>query len=152
MWNYLHLIDIFFIDKTRIPSKVCASLMDTIALNTCALCTGINGPLVYELFTWANNVWGLINLFCSSPVYLHGLTLIPVWICYHIHYKVWDEITYSYLFNGAAVVVKEWISNSNPTLYQAGDYLSMLGLKLIHFSRRNHRCPGFACHWHLLIN
>ena len=26
--------------------------------------------------------------------YLHGLTLIPAWISYHIPDKVWDEITY----------------------------------------------------------
>ena len=34
------------------------------------------------------------------------LTLIPVWICNHTHYKVWDEITYPFLnFNGATVEV-----------------------------------------------
>ena len=41
-----------------------------------------------------------------DPFYLHGLTLIPAWIWNHIHYKVWDEITYLFLnFNGATVEV-----------------------------------------------
>ena len=41
-----------------------------------------------------------------SPFYYHGLTLIPAWICNHIHYKMWDEITYQFLnFNGATVEV-----------------------------------------------
>ena len=36
---------------------------------------------------------------CNSrgPFNLHGLTLIPAWICNHIHYKVWDEIIYPLL-------------------------------------------------------
>ena len=42
----------------------------------------------------------------SSPFYLHGLTLIPAWICNHIQYKVWDEITYPFLnLNGCTVEV-----------------------------------------------
>ena len=42
----------------------------------------------------------------SGPFYLHGLTLIPAWICNYIHYNVWDEITYPFLnFNGATVEV-----------------------------------------------
>ena len=41
-----------------------------------------------------------------APFHLHGLTLIPAWISNYIHYKVWDEITYSFLnFNGATVEV-----------------------------------------------
>ena len=41
-----------------------------------------------------------------GPFYLHGLTLIPVWISNHTHYKVWDEITYPFInFNGATVEV-----------------------------------------------
>ena len=41
-----------------------------------------------------------------SLFYLHGLTLIPAWISNHIHYKVWDEITYPFLnFNGCTVEV-----------------------------------------------
>ena len=38
--------------------------------------------------------------------YLHGLTLIPVWISNYIHYKLWDEITYPFLnFNSCTVEV-----------------------------------------------
>ena len=41
-----------------------------------------------------------------GPFYKHGLTLIPAWIGNHMHYKVWDEITYPFLnFNGATVEV-----------------------------------------------
>ena len=41
-----------------------------------------------------------------GPFYQHGLTLIPAWISNHIHYKVWDEITYPFLnFNGASIEV-----------------------------------------------
>ena len=31
-----------------------------------------------------------------DPFYKHGLILIPAWICNHIHYKVWDWITYPF--------------------------------------------------------
>ena len=66
--------------------------------------------------------------------FLNGLTLIPAWISNYIHYETWDEITYpSPNFNGCTVEVWEWISN---TLYQACDYLSLLGLKLIRVSER----------------
>ena len=41
----------------------------------------------------------------SGPFYLLGLTLIPAWISNHMHYKVWDEITYPFLnFNGATML------------------------------------------------
>ena len=37
------------------------------------------------------------------------------WIIKHIHYKIWNEITYPFTyFNGATVEVCEWISNSIP--------------------------------------
>ena len=42
----------------------------------------------------------------SGPFYKHGLTLIPAWISNHIHFKMWNEITYPFLnFNGATVEV-----------------------------------------------
>ena len=42
----------------------------------------------------------------SSPFYQHGLTLVPAWISYHMHSKVWDGITYPFLnFNGCTVEV-----------------------------------------------
>ena len=49
----------------------------------------------------------------GSP-FLTWLTLILEWISNHIHYKVWNEITYMYPFpnfHGATVEVWEWISN-----------------------------------------
>ena len=33
---------------------------------------------------------------CLGHFYLHGLSLIPVWIRNYIHYNVWDEITYQF--------------------------------------------------------
>ena len=58
---------------------------------------------------------------------MRGLTLIPAWISNHIRYKVWDEITYPFLnFNGVF----------HPILYKVCNYLSMLGLKLNHVSKR----------------
>ena len=66
-----------------------------------------------------------------DPFYLHGSTLIPIWISNYLHYKVWDKITHVFLnFNGC-------------TLYWA-HYLSILGLKLIHLSNSGHsRAAGF---------
>ena len=53
----------------------------------------------------------------SSPFYWHGLTLIPAWICNHIHYKLWDEIAYPFLnFYGSTVKIKKWMSNFTHTL------------------------------------
>ena len=58
---------------------------------------------------------------------------------------MWDEITYPFLnFNGATV---EITYQFHLTLYQACDYLSMLGLKLNHVSKRGpwsfkHKIPS----------
>ena len=50
---------------------------------------------------------------------------------------MWDEIIYPFLnFNGATVEVWKWDKKFHLTLYQASDYLSMLGLKLNHVSIR----------------
>ena len=52
----------------------------------------------------------------SGPFYKHGLTLIPAWISYYIHYNVWGEIIYAFLnFNGCIVEVWEWMSNAPHT-------------------------------------
>ena len=66
-----------------------------------------------------------------GPLLLHGLTLVPAWISNCFHYKVWDEITYPFL-NFNVTMDKKF----HPTLYRACDYLSMLGLKLNHVSKR----------------
>ena len=74
----------------------------------------------------------------SSPFYKHDLTLIPACISNHTPSKVWDRITYPFLnFNGCTVEVYEWISNFIP--HFGCNYLSMLGLKLIHVSKRGPR-------------
>ena len=47
-----------------------------------------------------------------APFYKHGLTSIPAWISKHIHYEVWNEITYPFCnFKGATIEVWEWISD-----------------------------------------
>ena len=56
---------------------------------------------------------------------------LPAWISNYTDYKMCDEITYPFPnFNGCTVEVWKWISNFIP--HFACDYLSMLGLKLIH--------------------
>ena len=54
--------------------------------------------------------------------------------------KAWDEIIYPFKnFDGCTIDVLEWISNFHPTLNNGCDYLSMLGLKLNHVSKRGPR-------------
>ena len=75
-----------------------------------------------------------------SPFYKHDKTLIPAWISNCIHYKVWDEITYSFPnFNGWSRWSLGMEKLFHPTPYWACDYLSMLCLKLIHVSKRGLR-------------
>ena len=60
--------------------------------------------------------------------------------------KVWDKIIYPFPnCNGATVEVLEWDRWFHPTLYNGCNYLSMLGLKLNHVSKRGPRCPST---WH----
>ena len=57
-----------------------------------------------------------------------------------IHYKVWDEITYSFLnCNGAAVEVLEWISNFI-SHFIWNVIIIHSGLKLNHVSKRGPWC------------
>ena len=71
-----------------------------------------------------------------GPLLLTWLKFNPS-VSNYIKYKAWDDITYPFPnFNGATVEVWEWINNIHPILYWACDYLSMMGLKLIHVSRR----------------
>ena len=66
------------------------------------------------------------------PLLLTWINFDPEWISNYIHYNVWDEITYPFLnFNGQTIDVRNGQVISS-TLYQACDYLSMLGLKLNH--------------------
>ena len=59
----------------------------------------------------------ILKIHCPSTIsdtfYQNGLTLIPAWICNHIHFKEWDEIIYPFLnFSGATIEVWEQILNN----------------------------------------
>ena len=63
-------------------------------------------------------------------------TFIPAGISNHMSSQVWDQITYPFPnFNGITEVW-EWISNFTPQFYNGCNYLSILGSKLIHVSKR----------------
>ena len=82
--------------------------------------------LVQEQFSLARVLLG--------PFYQRGLS--PAWISNHTPVKVWGEITYPFpSFNGANVEVWEWSWISNFILHFIMDVI-MLGLKLIHVSKR----------------
>ena len=74
-----------------------------------------------------------------------GFQLRPAWISNHVHIKLCVEIIYSFPnFNGCTVDDWEYF---HPIHYDRYNYLSMLGLMLIHVSERvlghnNTRCPG----------
>ena len=79
-----------------------------------------------------------------GPFYQDGLTLIPA----HISNQVCDEITYPFPnMNGCTVEAWEWTSNFVPhflgmdkwylpTLLNGCNYLSTMGIELIHVSKR----------------
>ena len=74
----------------------------------------------YSTVRWLRCLWNssLINMIFVNtrcPFYLHGLTLTPAWISYHIHHKMWNEITYPFPnFNGATIELWEWVNNFIP--------------------------------------
>ena len=83
--------------------------------------------------------------FIWGSFYFQDIISLPTGISNRIHYKVWDEITYTFPnFNGTAVEVWEWVSNFvcermgilTPRVYWTLDYISMLGLKLIHIGKK----------------
>ena len=76
-----------------------------ISINLTPLCTpmSIADNKVFSCLSWSHITF-------KWPVTPFTKTLIPSWRSNYIHYKVWDEITYSF-FNGATVSVWEWISN-----------------------------------------
>ena len=62
--------------------------------------------------------------------------MFPAWISIYNQYKAQVEITYHFPnINGAAVEVQNGLVISPHTLCWACDYLSMLGLKLIHVNK-----------------
>ena len=69
------------------------------------------------------------------------LALIPAWVNNYTHYTVWDEITYPFPnFNGSTIEVWEWISNFIlQSIVHVITYLHLIGLKLIHISKRSPR-------------
>ena len=75
-----------------------------------------------------------------GPFNTHGLTVIPAWIGKHMPREMWYEITYPFPnFNGCAVEVgnDKWF---HPTLFDGCNWLTMLRLKIIHFSERGPWC------------
>ena len=82
---------------------------------------------------------GLSIFIKDYPALLGSLLLTQinflVWISNHTPNKVWDKIIHPFPnFNGCTVKVWEWISNVIPQFIK--DYLSLLGFKLIHVSKR----------------
>ena len=73
-----------------------------------------------------------------GPFYWHGLILSPAQISNQSIIMCRMKIIYPFPnFRGASIEVWEWISNFiDAKLYWACDYLSVLGLNLIHSKRR----------------
>ena len=76
----------------------------------------------------APSLWDLDTVIYRYHNYSAG---IPAGTTNCIYFKVWDEITYPFPnFNGCRYF--------HITLYNVCNYFSMLGLKLIHVSKRGH--------------
>ena len=87
--------------------------------------------------------------------YLHGLTLFPALIAYHIPTKIWDGITYPFPnFNSCTIDVWEWISDF-VTLYNGCNDFSLLVLHLINISKMVPHCDWYYIYmqglfyWHM---
>ena len=107
-----------------------------------------NGEIVvyWQLFSDISSRCLLALKPASGPFYKHALPLIPALISNYIRYKVWDEISYPITnFNGRTVEVGEWISKFVPHFTWECDYLSTLGLKLIHVSKNGPRRYFVLC-------
>ena len=95
----------------------------------------LNKMLMEEFFLGSMVVNTVSPLHTRGPSYLHRLTLILACIRIYIHYKKWDTIIHSQTSK-----VHRWSLEKDkwfhPTLYWACGYLSMLGLRLIHISKR----------------
>ena len=73
---------------------------------------------------------------CPPGAPFTNLWINTAWINKHIHYKVWNEITYQFPnVNDATVEVWEWISNSIPGHVSS----SMPELKLIRVSKMGYK-------------
>ena len=93
------------------------------------------------------NMWHIEADTSCSHFYLHGLTLIPAWISNYMPSNVWGEIAYPFLNVNGCTRMDKWFQ---PTLHNGCNYLSMLGLKLNHVSKR-HPLPPFPT-WHFQIH
>ena len=77
-----------------------------------------------------------LKSFRLGPLLLMWINFIPAWMYNYIHYKVYDDIINPLPnFNIATVQDWGWISNFI-SHFTVCDYLSMLGLKLIHVRKR----------------
>ena len=68
-------------------------------------------------------MWTKLFFFAGGPFYWHGLTLIPTSINYHIQYKLWGWIN---------IIVPHFTGR-----------VIMLGLKLLHISKRGQGYPWY---------
>ena len=78
---------------------------------------------------------------CDEPEtpFINRVKFNPRMDNYHIHCKVWDEISFAFTnYNGRAVEVWEWISNFIPHFAGHVIIYPFLGLMLNHVSSRGH--------------
>ena len=80
----------------------------------------------------------------------HGLTLILAWISNFTYYTVWDEIIHPFTnFNSFNCWCLGMDKYFHLTIHWTCNYLTNLGLKLIHVSKRGPWCPfDMLCMWH----
>ena len=70
---------------------------------------------VCQHFSFSATVLEYMKAICMFYGIYSTSEAVPAWMNNYIHYKMWDEITYSFPnFNGAAIEVCEWISNFIP--------------------------------------
>ena len=112
---------------------ICAQKLDIIALvNT--LLAGTAYPTESRIYSGPTSP--VFDLTTPGRFYQHRWILIRAWISNHMPSNVWDEIVYPIPnFNGTAVEVWGWMSNSIP--YIITDVITyvltyVLGSKLLH--------------------
>ena len=67
-------------------------------------------------------------------IYSCRFTLILAWIGNHIHYKMWNEITYLFLNVSVAIAVWEWLFKL--TWHFTWHVINLLGAELNHVNER----------------
>ena len=87
--------------------KHCMNLFKVLSLQLGFWCFAPKESLLFGLMIQSMLLLNLWYRFIQ-----HGLNFVPAWISKCIHYKVWDEITYSFPnFNSSTIDVWEWIIN-----------------------------------------